>query len=283
MLAPKGSACLAAAALALQFSSGVNLVEVYATVTNRDGRPVTGLTAEAFEVYEGDRRQDVTVFTAGQVGLSVAVALDRSFSMAGERLSAMTRATGQFLDGLRPDDRAMLVGIGSRVEVLAPLAAVSASREAERGALRSLDAFGSTSLHDAIIAALDAIQPASGRRALVLLSDGVDRYSRASESDVIDRARRGDVQVYPIALGKTRPPLFAELAAITGGRSAQVTDLRRLPETLTSIAADLREQYLLGYTPQRPFGSTPEYRSLRVVVKGRADVTVRARVGYWTR
>jgi Ca-activated chloride channel family protein len=179
----------------------------------------------------------------------------------------------------------MLVGIGSRVEVLAPLAA---ERTAGLRALATLDAFGSTSLHDAIIRALDEIQPASGRRALVLLSDGVDRYSRATEADVLDRARRGDVLVYPIAIGKPRetgkqrPPLFAELAVATGGRSVHVTDLKQLPETMKSIARELRAQYLLGYTPARALNGKPEWRTLRVTVR-RPDVTVRARPGYWTR
>ncbi len=240
---------------------------------------MTGLTATAFDVFEEGQRQEVTVFTAGEMGLSVAVALDRSFSMAGERLTAMSRASEQFLLALRPADRAMLVAIGSRVEVLAPLAT---DRTAGLRALATLDAFGSTSLHDAIIRALDEIQPATGRRALVLLSDGVDRYSRASETDVLDRARRGDVLVYPIAVGKQRPPLFAELASATGGRSVHVTDLKRLPDTLKSIANELRSQYLLGYTPGRPLSAKPEWRGLRVTVR-RPDVTVRARPGYWTR
>jgi Ca-activated chloride channel homolog len=266
-------------AAARQFTSSVNLVEVYATVTDPKGEPVTGLTADAFDVFEEGQRQDVTVFTAGEMGLSVAVALDRSFSMAGERLNAMSRASEQFLLALRPADRAMLIGIGSRVEVLAPLAA---ERTAGLRALATLDAFGSTSLHDAIIRALDEIQPASGRRALVLLSDGVDRYSRASEADVLDRARRGDVLVYPIAVGKQRPPLFVELASTTGGRSAHVTDVKRLPDIMKSIANELRAQYLLGYTPSRALSGKPEWRGLRVVVR-RPDVTVRARPGYWTR
>lgn len=264
---------------ARQFTSSVNLVEAYATVTDKNGDPVKGLTAADFDVFEEGKRQDVTVFTAGEMGLSVAVALDRSFSMAGERLTAMSRASEQFLLALRPADRAMLVGIGSQVEVLAPLAT---DRTAGLRALATLDAFGSTSLHDAIIRALDEIQPATGRRALVLLSDGVDRYSRASEADVLDRARRGDVLVYPIAVGKQRPPLFAELASTTGGRSVHVTDLKRLPDTLKSIASELRAQYLLGYAPSRPMSGKPEWRGLRVVVR-RPGVTVRARPGYWTR
>jgi Ca-activated chloride channel family protein len=273
------AAVLLTPAAARQFTSSVSLVEVYATVTDKNGEPVTGLTSTAFDVFEEGQRQEVTVFTAGEMGLSVAVALDRSFSMAGERLTAMSRASEQFLLALRPADRAMLVGIGSQVEVLAPLAT---DRTAGLRALATLDSFGSTSLHDAIIRALDEIQPATGRRALVLLSDGIDRYSRASASDVLDRARRGDVLVHPIAVGKERPPLFAELASATGGRSVPVTDLKRLPDTLKSIATELRSQYLLGYTPSRALSSKPEWRGLRVVVR-RPDVTVRARPGYWTR
>jgi Ca-activated chloride channel family protein len=262
-----------------QFASGVQLVEVYATVTDRDGRPVTGLTRQDFDVAENGQRQEVTVFTAGEAGLSVAIALDRSFSMAGERLDQMKRATGTFLDALKPSDRAMLIGIGSTVDVLAPL---STDRAAQHDLVRGLDAFGSTSLRDAIIVAFDRIQPAPGRRALILLSDGVDRYSRASEADVVDRARHADVLAYPIALQKTRPPLFVDLAIATGGHSLQVSDPRRLGDTLTTIAQELRQQYLLGYTPARPAPARSEWRGLDVTVR-RTGLTVRARPGYWTK
>jgi Ca-activated chloride channel family protein len=264
-----------------QFASGVHLVEVYVTVTDRDGHAVTGLTKRDFTVYENEQPQAVTVFTAGDAGLSVAVALDHSFSMAGERLEAIKRATATFLDTLAPTDRVMLIGIGSTVDVLVPL---STNRLAQYRAVQTLDAFGSTSLRDAMVTALDRIEPAPGRRALVLLSDGGDRYSQATETDVLDRARHADVLAYPIALGKTKtpPPLFVDLAVSTGGHSQQVTDLRHLGETMTSIARELRQQYLLGYTPARTPTARPEWRGLRVSV-ARNGVTVRARPGYWTK
>ncbi len=82
--------------------SGVHLIEVYVTVTDRDGQAITGLTKQDFTVYENEQAQDVSVFTAGEAGLSVAVALDHSFSMAGERLETMKRATETFLDALAP-------------------------------------------------------------------------------------------------------------------------------------------------------------------------------------
>jgi Ca-activated chloride channel family protein len=263
-----------------RFASGVQLVEVYVTVTDRDGHPVSGLTKQDFVVTENGQPQEVTVFTAGEAGLSVAIALDRSFSMAGDRLDAMKRATSTFLDALKPGDRAMLIGIGSTVDVLAPL---STDRVAQHQAARALDPFGSTSLRDAIMAALNRIEPAPGRRALILLSDGIDRYSQTSEADVIARARRGDVLAYPIALNKERPSLFVDLAIATGGHSMQVSDPRRLGDTLTAIARELRQQYLLGYVPAPPAAAgRPEWRGLDVSVR-RAGLAVRARPGYWTR
>jgi Ca-activated chloride channel homolog len=134
-----------------------------------------------------------------------------------------------------------------------------------------------------VILAIDAIQAAKGRRALILLSDGTDRYSKASAADALDRARQSDVMVYPIALGRTRATLFAELASVTGGRSFQPRQPGQLPDIVRGIANELRHQYLLGYTPSRPIvAGEPQWRSITVRVN-RADVTVRARDGYLAR
>ena len=269
---------LAVAVLAeAQFRSGVNVVEVYATVTDARGVPVTGLTKEDFVVTEDGAVQQISTFAAGEFPLSAAVALDRSFSMAGERLATATSAARSFLGRLREADESMLIAIGSRTEVLAPL---SRHREAQYSALASLDAFGSTALYDAIIASIAAVQPARGRRALVLLSDGTDRYSGASATDALERARASDVLIYPIAIGHDRPALFAELATLTGGRSVHLKDPRRLPEALRSIVLELRNQYLIGYTPAAPLTpGTREWRSIGVSVK-KSGLTVRARDGY---
>jgi Ca-activated chloride channel family protein len=117
----------------------------------------------------------------------------------------------------------------------------------------------------------------------VLLSDGDDRYSSASADTALERARQSDVMVYPIALGRRRPELFAELAALTGGRSFHARDARGLPDVLRSVARDLRHQYLLGYTPSRPIQTgSREWRSIDVTVK-RPGARVRARDGYVVR
>jgi Ca-activated chloride channel family protein len=259
-----------------QFSSGVNLVEVYAAVLDQNGTPVTGLTRDDFTVLEDGQAQRLSAFAEGDFPLSVALAIDRSFSMA-KQLPTEVSAARTFLGELRPQDQSMIVAIGSEIEILAPL---SADRQAQFRALTTLTAWGTTGLHDAIIQSIDAIQMAKGRRALVLLSDGNDRYSKATAGEALDRARRSDVMVYPIATGRTRPALFAELASLTGGRSFQPRDPGELNTIVRGIANELRHQYLLGYTPSRPIVAGEEqWRSITVRVK-RPDVTVRARDGY---
>jgi Ca-activated chloride channel homolog len=268
------------ASLQAQFASSVNVVEVYATVTDAGGNPVAGLTQQDFLVRENGVEQQVTTFAAGEFPLSVAIAIDRSFSMAGTRLASARSAARVFLGALRPADESMVIAIGSATEIVAPL---STDRDAQYAAIAKLEPFGTTGLHDSIVAAVDAVQQARGRRALVLLSDGTDRYSQASAQDALAKVRRSDVLIYPVAFGKERPPLFAELATLTGGRSHHIEDARKLPDTLRAIARELRHQYLLGYSPSRPIvPGSGEWRSITVTAR-RPSVTVRARDGYVAR
>jgi Ca-activated chloride channel family protein len=264
---------------ALQYRSGVNAVEVYAAVVDAAGAPVTGLSRDDFTLLEDGQPQTISTFAEADFPLSVAIALDRSFSMTGQLRSAVS-ASRVFLEQLRPADQSMIVAIGSEIETLAPL---GHDRAAQLRTLDKVQPWGTTGLHDAIIWSIDAIQSAAGRRALVLLSDGSDRYSTATAQDALDRARRSDVMVYPIALGRLRPPLFAELAVLTGGRSFQPRDADQLTLAMKTITNELRHQYLLGYTPSRPIVAGDErWRAITVRVN-RANVTVRARDGYVAR
>lgn len=251
------------------------------SVTDADGRPVRGLTQHDFEVLEDGTPQRIGAFAAGDFPLRVAIALDRSFSMAGEPLKAGKQAVRSFLSVLRPDDESVILGIGSKVAVIA---GHTDRRDRQAAAVESLDAWGTTPLHDAVIQAVDATDAARGRRAVVIISDGDDRYSETPLSTVVERARRANVLIYPVALGRTRPPLFVDLASVSGGRSFHVRDRRRLDETLRTIASELHEQYLLGYSPSRPFteAARNEWRRITVRVK-RPGVTVRARDGYYVR
>jgi Ca-activated chloride channel family protein len=259
--------------------SGVSLVEVYVSVTDSRGEPVTALSRADFTVKEDGQPQRVETFAAGEFPLSVAIAVDRSFSVTAAKLGASKAAATRFVSDLRPDDQVMVIAIGSAVEVVAPLAT---DRAVSSAALARLERWGTTPLYDAAAAAIDAIEPAGGRRALIVLSDGSDRYSRLTAADLVQKARRSDVLIYPIALGRERPPIFAELAGVTGGRSFQAGDERSLTSTLGAIARELRFQYLLGYAPARQASGAPRWRAIQVRVTG-PDVRVRARDGYLSR
>ena len=265
-----------------QFTSGVNLVEVYATVTDQRGAPVKDLTAADVRIREDGSPQTISAFSAGEFPLAVAIGLDRSFSMGGGRTSRLDTAKSAaraFIEALKPADQVMVIAIGSETTVVAPL---STKHEAALAAIDRLDAWGTTPLYDAIAGALDAIQSAKGRRALVVLSDGSDRYSDTKAPDLVDRARKHDVLIYPVAVGASRPPLFAELAAATGGRSFFVRDPAALVATMRQIARELRFQYLLGYAPSRERAGQPAWHAIDVSV-ARPGVTVRARDGYFSR
>jgi Ca-activated chloride channel homolog len=218
----------------------------------------------------------VTTFVGGAFPAAVALAIDRSFSMKGAPLTVARTAGRVFVASLKPEDRVMLISISGEVDVLAPL---STDREPLLRALDAMDPWSTTSLYDALITSIGLLEDETGRRAIVVLSDGADRYSTAREVDVLNRARRSDVLLYPIAIGRERPAVFAELASITGGRSFHLREPRELQATLQAIAADLGAQYLLGYAPAREADEDHGWRSITVRVN-RPGVTVRARSGY---
>jgi Ca-activated chloride channel homolog len=263
-----------------QFGTTVQVVEVYASVTDARGEPLRGLSHDQFTVREDGVIQAVSTFAEGEFPLSVAVGVDRSWSMAGERLEVAKAGARTLLAELRPHDQAMVVAIGGAVETVAPL---SADRAGQAAAVDRLDPWSTTALHDAVIAAIDRVQAGTGRRALVLFSDSTDRYSRADAAAVLEHARGADVMVYPVGLGGQRSALFAELAVLTGGRSFQATNREEVTTAVRSIARELRTQYLLGYSPSRPRDEGPgDWRSIRVEVRA-PGARVRARDGYVNR
>jgi len=275
-----GLACTAIAPRAAgQFASGVSLVEVYASVLDTRGEPVTGLSSDDFIVEEDGRRQQVQTFAASDFPLSLAIAVDRSFSLSQARLTQVVYAVQRLLGELRDEDRVTLLAIGSEVEVLTPL---SADHRAAYDALSGLTPWGTTPLFDATQQAIARVQDASGRRALILVTDGDDRYSASTAAEMVANARRHDVLVYPVSLRRTSPPVLVELADVTGARATALPRLEALPAALSSIAGELRRQYLLGYAPAAA-GTPPgagAWRSIAVRVT-QPGLRVRARDGYY--
>jgi Ca-activated chloride channel family protein len=259
---------------AQEFSARTEMVEVYATVTDDKGRLVTDLAQADFQVFEDGRRQEVLTFTAGDVPVSLALAFDRSWSMQGKPLEGARMAARALLNELADGDRVTLIAISSEVDVVVPL---TNDRLAIDQAVQALDPWGSTALHDAVVQALDAIEPAPGRRALVLVSDGLERNSQRTADDVYARVRASDVMIYPVALARRSPALFETLAASSGGRATATRAPDELPRIFRRFASELRHQYLLGYQPD--IAGAPGYRRLDVHVT-RPGLVVRARAGY---
>jgi Ca-activated chloride channel family protein len=260
------------------FAGGVEQVEVYATVVGPGGAPVAGLSVDAFAVYENGALRPIETFEAGRFPLTVALGVDRSWSMAGAPLLVARGAARAFLAALAPGDSAMVMAIDSRAEIVAPF---EATRDAQLAAVDALDPWSTTALRDAIVAGLDHLADAPGRQALVVFSDGADRDSLASDADVAARVRRSRALIYPIAIGDARPPLLAELAVLSGGRSFRLPDAGNLGATLRAIVDELGTQYLIGYSPAAP--ADGHWRSIRVEARA-ADGTalrVRARDGYF--
>ncbi len=182
-----------------RFKSGVELINVTATVTDKSGRFVPGLRAEDFTVYEDNVRQDVTHFSSERVPVSLGIVLDTSGSMAGDKLdnalSAIDRFLGSLLD---PTDEIFLYRFSSYPELVQDW---TTDRTRLSRAIRRITANGGTAMYDALAEAVPMAQSGQNRKkAIVLISDGNDQDSDTSLSSVKQLIRQTEVMVYAIGI-----------------------------------------------------------------------------------
>ena len=184
----------------LTFSVRSDLVVFSATAVDGKGRPVTDLRRDEFRVYDDGRAQSLAHFHQGQ-GLPARVLLlvDASGSMNDKwKVASARRAAGQILDALGPEDQVALAGFDSRYW---GVVAFTRDKEEVRRGLASVTPFGSTALHDALDkAARDIASHGEGRRAVVVLTDGVDTSSQSTPDQVIERSRALDVPIYAVSV-----------------------------------------------------------------------------------
>lgn len=227
----------------------VDLVELYTTVIDRANRPVTGLREVDFTVLEDGIRQDVARFElVRNLPLTLGVAIDSSASME-EVMEETRHAAAQFLTNLmKPEDRSFALAFTTRPHLLTGQTSDVAMVV---DTIRSLRATGRTALHDALMTSLYYFRGVTGRRALVLLSDGADTSSFAKYGDVLEYARHSEVVIYAIGLGIGSTPLLRtkleEIATATGGRAFFIEAARDLTPVYRQIDRELRSQYLLAY------------------------------------
>jgi VWFA-related protein len=274
------------------FRSGVDLVTVSATVRDGKGRLVRDLTKRDFEVIDRGERRAISEFRSDTAPVSLAILFDVSGSMdVAARSTAARFAAYHLLSWLQDGrDEAALFAFDSRLHEVAPFTVDTRSLQ---GALGEVDPFGATSLHDAIAeaAARVALRP-MGRRAVVVITDGVDTASRLSPAEVSGRAAAIDVPVYVIAVVQSIDNPQSDRATPQASRKAPagvgtIEDLARwtggsLYYSSTSASAntaardvidELRQLYLIGFEP----GSVAGWHPLEIRVK---DRVVRARGGY---
>jgi Ca-activated chloride channel homolog len=182
-----------------RFSSGVELVNVTATVSDGHGRFVTGLTQDDFIVYEDGRPQTITHFSAERVPVSLGVAVDTSGSMEGEKIAAARAALERFLSELLdPEDELFLYRFSDRPTLLQWW---TVDRQLLARAVDRLEASGGTAMYDAMAEALPiAAEGRHPKKAIVIISDGNDTASRIEIADLKARVRQSEVLVYAIGI-----------------------------------------------------------------------------------
>ncbi len=272
-------------------SLDVNLVEVYASVVDRQRRPVAGLGEPDFQVREDGAPVRLDRFEAvADLPIHALGVLDVSASMAELLPAARQAALGFFAQLSNPRDRMALVTFNDR-----PQLAARFTRDLAQigGALAGLKAERGTALYDSLIFGLFYAAGSSrgslpGQRALVVLTDGEDDGSRYCFEDALDYARRSGVTIYAIGLGLAEPDgagrRLARLAAETGGRAFFPGAAAELTPVYDAILVELRSRYLLAYQPLHAERDGPQrdgpYRRVEVDVDCRG-CEVKAIQGYY--
>lgn len=286
------------------FRSGADLVVLPVTVTDSRQQYVTGLTMADFHVYEDGVLQELAFFAADPVPLDLAVLLDTSASMSGNKIAMAQEAAVGFVRTLRSGDRAAVIEFNDAAHVRQPLVGDLVRVES---AIREATAGGATALQTALYIALKELareNPTTGevrRQAIVLLSDGEDTRSLVTSDEVLELVRRSGMVIYTISLrstsagppGRTQGPpsntrswfvshsdyLMRTLADETGGRAFFPRELRELVPLYGVIAEELASQYTLGYNPKNP-RLDGAFRRLVVRLPLQLGARLRTRLGY---
>jgi VWFA-related protein len=268
------------------------LVAVNVTVTDPLNRFVTGLEKQHFRLFEDKVEQQITQFSSEDAPLSVGIVFDTSGSM-GSKLQKSREAVAQFFKTANPEDEFFLIEFNDRPQLVAPF---TTNTDEIQNQLTFTQSKGRTALLDGIYMAMSQMHKAHNpRKAILIISDGGDNSSRYTESEIKNAVREADVQVYAIGIfepvasrGRTAeelagPGLLTELAEQTGGRHFPVENLSELPDIAAKIGIELRNQYVLYYTPKNQ-ERDGKYRHVNVkLVQPRGLPPLKAfyRLGYY--
>jgi len=266
----------------------VDVVSVTAVVYDKAGKFVRGLGPKDIEVLEDGVRQDVSYFReaagagAERIPLSVVLVLDCSGSMR-HNMHFLQEAAINFVGKLEDVDSALVVSFNESVKGSTEFTGDTSRLEQF---VESLEAWGGTSLYDAIHYGLERVKNQPGRKAIVVFTDGADTTSSMKEQEVVDYARSVEATVYCIGfrgesglLARSPRGFLRRISQETGGSFFFPDKIGELIKIFNDISDELHNHYLLAYTPRRPPDGT--WREISVRLLNNKDAEVRVRKGYF--
>jgi Ca-activated chloride channel family protein len=267
----------------------VTRVQMLFTVSDKRGHFVTDLNKDDFEIFESKKPQSIVEFTAEtDLPLRLAILIDTSNSIR-DRFKFQQEAATDFVNTVVRvhQDKAVIVSFDTSAELVADL---TDDTDKLTAAIRGLRPGGGTALYDAVFFAcrdkLMQDQPRHKfRRAMVILSDGEDNQSRYTRDQALEMAHKADVVIYSISTNRLGiqsegDKVLKYFAEQTGGLPFFPFKAQELAQSFENIANELRHQYNVLYRPE-PLKTDGLYHPVDVRVKGRKDLVVRARHGYY--
>jgi VWFA-related protein len=261
------------------------LVVLPVRVTSANGDFVLGLTQDQFRVYEDGRPQPITFFRQEDTPVTVGLVVDHSRSM-GPNLPNVSAAVSAFAKSSNPNDEMFVVDFSDHVSVELSDGKPFTSNPRELAkAVSAVQASGMTALYDAVAEGLNHLQLGhSEKKALIIVSDGGDNASTRQYAEILELAHRSQAVIYAIGLvGATEeenPALLRRLCRDTGGLAFFPEHGELVSDISARIARDLREQYTLGFTPEKKGNGSFRRVRVQVIAPGRGKLQVRTRSGY---
>ena len=268
------------------------LVLINVTVTDPLNRFVTGLDKEHFRLFEDKVEQQISQFSSEDAPISIGLVFDTSGSM-GPKLQKSRQAANEFFKSSNPADEFFLVQFNDRPELSV---AFTTDTDKIQSALTFTQSKGRTALLDSVYLAMHEMKKARNpRKALLIISDGGDNSSRYTETEIKNAVREADVQIFAIGIfemmgGRGRTPeeasgpgLLNDLAEQTGGREYAVENVTELPDIAAKIGVELRNEYILGYSPKNR-ERDGKYRRVQVKLnqpRGLPPLKAFFRLGYY--
>ncbi len=264
------------------------VVLIPVSVTTMMGTFVTSLDKENFRLYEDHVQQEIRSFSSQDAAMSIGIVFDTSGSM-GDKLRKSREALVQFMKVANPVDEFFLLQFSDRPELTVPFTHDTGEIANK---LMFIKSHGSTALLDGVYMAMNTMRKAKNpRKAILIISDGGDNHSRYTQGEVKNAVVESDVQIYGIGIfgGMSTPEEFAgpamlhQLATLTGGRSYTVDRLSEMPDIAEKIAIELRNEYVLGYSPKNT-ARDGKYRRVEVKllkVAGLPPLKAAFRTGYF--